>query len=277
MSEVSESLAGRLALLELTPLLWHELPSQAARSRRWLCGGFPDGGVLTPSAYPGWELDYLTLLAERDLPNWGLPARPRVTQRLLRMLAAAHGQVWNASEIGKSLGLSYHTVNSYLDYLEGAFLIRRLLPYHANLRKRLVKSPKVYWRDTGLLHALLHVGDRQSLLAQPWVGTSWEGFAIEQIRGLLDAIGRRYEAFYLRTSDHKEIDVVLEVGGETWAIEIKLSTAPSAHDLSRLDQVADLIGADRRFLISQAVQESGDDRRSSRHLTSFLDWLRDRG
>lgn len=106
MTEVSESLAGRLALLELTPLLLGELDSQAARDRLWLCGGFPDGGVLTPRAFPRWQTDYLALLVQRDLPNWGLPARPQTTARLLRMLAATHGQAWNASAIGKSLGLS---------------------------------------------------------------------------------------------------------------------------------------------------------------------------
>jgi predicted AAA+ superfamily ATPase len=275
MTEVSESLAGRLALLELTPLLWHELPSEAARRRRWLCGGFPDGGVLAPRAYPDWEADYLSLLVERDLPNWGLPARPQVTRRLLRMLAATHGQIWNASDLGKSLGLSYHTVNSYVDYLEGAFLIRRLPSYHANIKKRLVKSPRVYWRDTGLLHALLNVVNQQSLLEQPWVGRSWEGFVIEQILGLLEARGRRHDAFYLRTSDGMEIDLVLQIDGEVWAIETKLTSSPSPHDLSRLDAIANLIEADRRFLISQASISSGDETRASHGLASFLDWMSD--
>lgn len=97
------------------------------------------------------------------------------------MLAAAHGQAWNASQLGQGLGLSYHTVNGTLYFLTGAFLIRRLQPLHANVGKRLVKSPKVYWRDTGLLHALMNVSDRDTLLGQPWVGASWEGFVIEQI------------------------------------------------------------------------------------------------
>jgi len=124
MTQVSESLAGRLSVLELTPLLLSELETGASRQRLWMLGGYPDGGVLGKPAYPVWQKDYLSLLVQRDLPNWGLPARSQVTQRLLKMLAATHGQEWNASQIGKSLGLSYHTVNSYLDYLEGAFLIR---------------------------------------------------------------------------------------------------------------------------------------------------------
>ncbi len=183
--QVSESLAGRLSLVELSPLLWNELETDTARRRLWLCGGYPDGGVLTPRAFPHWQRDYLTLLTQRDLPTWGLPAKPQTTERLLRMLAALHGQVWNASQVGQSLGLSYHTVNAYLDFLVGAFLIRRLPPYSGNIRKRLVKSPRVYWRDTGLLHALLNTPDDATLLGQPWVGASWEGFVIEQALGAL--------------------------------------------------------------------------------------------
>ena len=124
MVEVSESLAGRLSLVQLTPLGWNELPTQAAKDRLWWCGGYPDGGVLAPKNYPRWQLDYLTLLAERDLPNWGLPASPQTTHRLLRMAAAWHGQMLNASRLGQSLGISYHTVHRYLDFLTGAFLLR---------------------------------------------------------------------------------------------------------------------------------------------------------
>jgi uncharacterized protein len=273
MTEVSESLAGRLSLLELTPLLLPELETSAARSRFWLMGGYPDGGVLTPSSFPRWQDDYLTLLFQRDLPAWGLPARPQATARFAHMLAAAHGQIWNASALGKSLGISYHTVNSYLDHLIGAGLVRRLPAYHANLRKRLVKSPKVYWRDTGLLHSLLGAQDRAALLAKPWVGASWEGLVIEQVLGTLAALDRRHRAFFLRTSDAKEIDLVLEVDDEIWALEAKLSTAPSHHDMARLDAVADLIGAQRRFLVSQTREPAGDDRRASHSLESLLDLL----
>jgi predicted AAA+ superfamily ATPase len=112
MVHVSESLAGRLSLVELTPLLLTELKTRASQDRRWLCGGYPDGGVLEPRRFPRWQLDYLTLLSQRDLPNWGLPAKPQTTDRLLRMLAALNGQVWNSSRVGQSLGLSYQTVNS---------------------------------------------------------------------------------------------------------------------------------------------------------------------
>ena len=199
-AHASESLTGRLSTIELTPLRWGEL-ARTRRKSHWLRGGFPDGGILRPDAFPEWQRDYLALVVQRDLPTWGLPAKPQVTDRLLRLLAAVHGQLWNASRIGQSLGLSYHTVNSYLDFLVGAFLIRRLPPYAANLGKRLVRSPKLYWRDSGLLHALLNVPDERTLLNQPWVGASWEGYVIEQIIGELAARGERVEPYFFRTSD----------------------------------------------------------------------------
>lgn len=273
MTEVAESLAGRLALLELTPLLWSELTTDAQRDRLWLMGGFPDGGVLGTGTFPRWQIDYATLLAQRDLPAWGLSARPSTTQRLMRMLAGIHGQTWNASQLGRSLGLSYHTVNSYVDYLTGAFLVRRLPPYHANVRKRLVKSPKLYWRDSGLLHALLNVEDDASLLVQPWVGASWEGFVIEQIIGHLTALGRPFDAFHFRTSDGKEIDLVIEIGGELWAIEVKLTTAPGRDALAGLDEAARMIGATRTVLVSRTPRPAGDERRASANLPWLLERL----
>ena len=253
MVHVSESLAGRLSLVELTPLLSTEL-GQCPLSRVWCRGGYPEGGALHRQRFPQWQRDYLDLLAQRDLPAWGLPAKPQVTQRLLKMLAAAHGQAWNASQVGQSLGLSYHTVNSHLDYLVGAFLIRRLPAYHANIGKRLVKSPKVYWRDTGLLHALMNVADEGDLLGRPWAGLSWEGFVIEQILGALQCAGREFEAFFLRTSDLFEIDLVLSLGKHLCAIEVKLTTAPAPEDLAKLNKTADRINADTRILVSQTTE-----------------------
>ena len=249
MRQVSESLAGRLSLLELTPLMQSELETDAQRSRRWLFGGYPDGGVLDGRGFPVWQTDYLALLAQRDLPAWGLPAPYRVTERLLRMVAAIHSREWNATQIGKSLGLSYHTVNGYLDYLEGAFPVRRLEAFHANIRKRLVKRPKVYWRDSGLLHALLNVGDEDALLRQPWVGASWEGFVIDEVLAALQHADLRWHAWHLRTADQREIDLLLEVDSELWALEIKLTTRPKPDDLSRLNANADLVDAGRRFLV----------------------------
>ena len=273
MTQVSESLAGRLSLVELTPFLQTELRTRPHRENLWLCGGFPDGGILQRERFPRWQRDYLSLLTQRDLPSWGLPARPQTTDRLLRMLTAIHGQTWNASRIGQSLGLSYHTVNSYMDFLAGAYLIRRLPPYRPNIRKRLIKSPKIYWRDTGLLHAQLNITDEQALLAQPWVGASWEGFVIEQTIGVLNSVGRPFEAFYFRTSDQHELDLVLELGNEIWALEVKLTTSPGLSDMERLDKTADMIGANRRFLVSKTQRTTGGPKRASCNLPWLLEQL----
>ncbi len=272
VAHAAESLAGRLSTLELTPLRWSEL-TRTRRSAHWLRGGFPDGGILDAAAFPAWQRDYLALVVQRDLPSWGLPAKPQVTDRLLRLLAAVHGQVWNASRIGQSLGLSYHTINGYLDFLVGAFLIRRLPPYEANLGKRLVRSPKLYWRDSGLLHALLHAPDHATLLNQPWVGASWEGYVIEQIIGELTARGRLVEPYFFRTSDGHEIDLVLDFGHERWAIEVKLSASPTPSDMDRLDRNADLIGATRRYLVSQTPRSAGTAARASCNLSDVIERL----
>lgn len=254
MRSVSDVLTGRLALVELTPLLWTELENDGQRRRLWLTGGYPDGGILRPSRFPGWQLDYLELLAQRDLPNWGLSAAPRLTMRLMRMLAATHGQSWNGAALGRSMGLDTKTVGRYVDFLEGAYLIRRLPPYHANLKKRLVKAPKVYWRDSGLAHALLGIESDRQLLHQPWVGASFECHVIEQIVGQLAALGHRAQPYFLRTHDGHEIDLVLEVGGARWAIECKLSTQPDRRDLEKLTTLAEAIGAKHRILLSQSSQ-----------------------
>jgi len=273
MVHVSESLAGRLSIVELTPFISTELPAKTSRERHWLYGGYPDGGVLGGRQYPRWQLDYLTLLAQRDLPLWGLTARPQTTDRMFRMLAALHGQMWNASRMGQNLGLSYQTANDYINYLEGAFLVRRLQPYHANIKKRLIKSPKIYWRDSGLLHALLNIPDERALLAHPSVGASWEGFVIEQAIGELTARGRRFDAFYFRTSDQYELDLVLDFGRELWAIEVKLTSSPGPDDMTRLEKAADMINATRRFLVSQTSRSVGDKHRMSCNLAVFLKHL----
>jgi hypothetical protein len=274
MREVSESLAGRLGLVEMTPFFLDEVGEEALDDL-WLHGGFPDGGILGTDTMPGWQRNYLALLAQRDLPTWGLPSKPQMTERLFKMLAVANGTPWNASAIGQSLGLNYQTVNSYMDYLEGAFLLRRLQPFHANVRKRLVKSPKVYWRDSGLLHALSGIATMDALLSQPWVGASWEGFVIQQALSRLNASGTDCTPYHLRTSDQYEIDLLLDLGAERWACEIKLTADPKADDLACLNKVADMIGAERRILVSRTLNPMEAGASASLNLTGFLARLAD--
>jgi len=272
MREVSESLAGRLSLLELGPFALDELPRTSV-NQHWLYGGYPDGGILRPSQYPAWARDYLELLTQRDLPAWGLAAKPQTTQRLIRMLAASHGQIWNASQIGQSLGLSYHTVNSYAEFLEGVFLIRRVPAWSANLGKRLVRSPRCYWRDSGLLHALLGATNLQGLLVQPWVGASWEGFCIEQILRTLTYADRRVEPHFFRTTGGQEIDLVFALEKQLWAIEFKLTTSPAPQDFEQLNATADLIGATRRALVSRVTKSTMGKDTASCSLPDLLAWL----
>ncbi len=253
MKNVSESLAGRLAICELYPVILTELCKPATAGQLWLRGGFPDGGILQKKNFPIWEKNYLDLLAQRDLPFWGLPAKPQTTLRFFKMLAALHGQIWNASKIGASLGLNYHTVNTYLEYLQNAYLILSLPSYHANIRKRLVKSPKIFWRDSGLLHALLEISSMESLLSAPWVGASWEGWCINQILATLKTKGEDIDAHYFRTNDGHEIDLVLKFSKGFWAFEFKLTSSPGLDDMKKFNASADLIKADKRVLVSQTV------------------------
>jgi len=172
--------------------------------------------------------------------------------------------------LGKSLDISYKTVKSYLGYLEGAFLIRQLQPYFTNLKKRLVKSPKLYWRDSGLLHSLLNVQNEDNLLSAPWVGASWEGFIIEQVINALKLRDMTFWPYFLRTNDGYEIDLVLDFGKEKWAIEIKLTSAPDLSAIQKLNKAADLIDASRRILISRTTDNIDNGKVVSCNLEWFI-------
>ena len=248
MTNVAESLAGRLGLVRMTPFILPELSARRLDDL-WLRGGYPDGGILASAMFPDWQAHYLDALVSRDLPEWGLSGRPQQTMRLLAMLAASHGKPLNASQIGASLALDHKTVLRHCDCLEGAFLIRRLPPFTANVRKRLVKTPRVFWRDSGLLHALMNVADLTQLYRQPWLGHSWEGFVIEQTLATLAAAGKRVQPFFFRTSDGFELDLLLDWGTDRWAVEVKLTSDPSGDMIARLHKTADLIDATRRVLV----------------------------
>ncbi len=274
MKEVSESLAGRLALLELTPLILPEVGQK--EDSLWFFGGFPDGGILQPRKYPRWANDYLGLLAQRDLPLWGLPATPQVTSRLFKMVAASHGQIWNASQIGSSLGLNYHTIDGYMNYLENTFLTRRLPSYATNLKKRIVKSPKVYWRDSGLLHALMNLSGPEQLLNQPWVGASFEGWVIEQITTFAKMMDFSCQDYFWRTSNGDEIDLLLETPRHRWALEIKLSASPSLGDFTKLRKNAALVNADQVFMIARVKSPLTQVNEGIVNLASFLKILEEK-
>jgi predicted AAA+ superfamily ATPase len=177
-----------------------------------------------------------------------------MTTRLMKMSAAVNAQPLNLSQLGQSLGISHPTVRSYLDFLEGAYLLRFLQPYYVNLKKRLVKAPRMYWRDPGLLHALLGVKTYEQLLEHPSVGWSWEGFVVEQLVSTIRLLGIPADFFYFRTSDGYEVDLIVEMGVEKWGIEIKCTTSPSPEDLRKLAKSAALCGCTKYFLVSRTPE-----------------------
>ena len=170
--------------------------------------------------------------------------------------------------------MSHHTANTYVDALEAAFIVRRLPPWLPNLRKRLVRAPRLYWRDSGLLHALAGVSPLDDLLHQPWVGASWEGFVIQQVTGTLAACGTPVDATFFRTSDGYEIDLVFPFGSATWAVEAKLTARPSPADFDRLNRAADLAGADRRYLVARVKTSSAGTHSGVVALPDLLNLLR---
>ncbi len=274
MRNVSESLAGRMGLVELSPFLLPELPFAAQRARHWLMGGYPDGGIQVPRDFPRWGVSYIRSISERDLPTLGMGCSPQLSARLLRMLAHLQGTQWNASELGRSLGINYQTAGRYVDFVEGAFIVRRIPAFHANLRKRLVKAPRLYWRDSGLLHAVLGINSESALLAHPVAGASWEGYVIEQAISVLQALAVPFHAHTFRTSDGYELDLVLEVGTERWAIEIKLTSNPSPHQLQRVSACAEMVQASRAVLVTRTARNVSDGPRLSCNLPGFLTELR---
>ncbi|MCD4654583.1 ATP-binding protein [bacterium] len=236
IKQISESLAGRVGIVELTPFLYTEITSLGIDLlTHWLKGGFPDAlRAKTESKWQRWHENYLRTFVERDIPRYGKKISSIQIRRLVAMLAHQHSGLFNASELGRSLGVSYHTVNAYLDLIEGHFLIRRLPPYFPNIKKRIVKSPKVYIRDTGILHYLLGISGERSLLESPKRGNSWEGFMIEQIisREMLQRIGSQF--YHYRTHAGAEIDLIIDRNNEKIGYEFKCSTSVSKRNWANL-------------------------------------------
>ena len=225
--QASESLAGRITYHELTPFAAGEVATRARDTRMtlWTRGGFPGSYLASSNARSlAWREAFIETHLQRDLPALGVRIPAAALRRFWEMLAHYHGQLWNASKIAGSLGVTPPTAKHYLDTLEDTFMIRQLPPFAANLKKRLVKSPKVYLRDSGLLHALLRIGAMDDLLGHPVAGASWEGWVIEQA---LAASGANTGASFFRTAAGAEIDLVLErPRARRIALEIKLSSAP---------------------------------------------------
>lgn len=228
--QAGESLAGRVAYLELTPVLAHELPTKNRPKRPvdqlWTRGGFPES-LLAPTdvASATWRQNFLRSVLERDVPMFAPRMPVETVGRLWRMLASSQGSLLNQARLAASLDISSPTVGRYIDLLSDLLLVRRLQPFSGNLGKRLVRAPKVYVRDSGLVHALLGLDTLDDLLAHPITGASWEGFVIEN---LIAAAGPRRIPLFFRTEKGAEVDLLFERGGRVeMVIEIKRSTAPT--------------------------------------------------
>ncbi len=221
--QATESLAGRIAYMNLTPFLQNEVAHVSTWSNLWFRGGFPESLLSENDANSfAWRLDFIRTYMERDIPNLGMSIPVPVIGRLWLLLAHYHGQTLNYNKLAGAADISIPTLKKYLAILEQTYMLRLLPPWEANLKKRLVKSPKIYLRDSGILHALLDIEGYDNLLANPVAGASWEGFVIENLM----ALHPRWQASFVRTSNGAEADLVLEREGRRHLFECKLSKAP---------------------------------------------------
>lgn len=227
----SESLAGRIGFVDLSGFDLTEVDT-AERDRLWLRGGFPRSFLADDDAASmTWRQGFIRTFLERDIPQLGITIPAETLRRFWMMVAHYHGQVWNAAEFARSLGASEVTARRYLDILSGAYMVRVLPPWFENVGKRQVKSPKIYIRDSGLLHGLLQLGELSDVQSHPKLGASWEGFAIEQIVRLLDT----RDAYFWATHGGAELDLMVHAGGQRYGFELKYADAPGT---SRSMQVA---------------------------------------
>src|SRR5688572_6584856 len=254
-SAVSESLSGRIGPLELTPFQSNELKSPRQRSDRWFWGGYPPVHERHGArARLDWLDAYVTTFLERDLPALGLRLSPTRLRQLWTMLTHVHGNLLNVSDLARSLAVSSHTVNHHLDVLEGAFMIRRLPPHFANVQKRLAKAPKLFVRDSGILHFL--AGLREPAELETWSrrGASFEGMVIEEVIELARRLIVRPTISHWRTSAGGEVDLIIGDGRRLVPIEIKSSSSVDSRDVAALRQCMKDLGLDHGYVIANSEE-----------------------
>lgn len=223
VKNISQTLAGRVEFIEMAGFDLDEVGAERWEEL-WVRGGFPRAFLAgSDEDSAAWREGFVRTFLERDIPQLGITIPAPAMRRFWTMLAHYHGQTWNASELARAMGLTDKTVRAYLDILTGTFMVRQLQPWYANVGKRQVKSPKIYLRDSGLLHSLLDLPDQHSLLAHPRVGASWEGFALEQV---LQAVGPS-QAYFWATHSGAELDLLFTQRGRHFGVEAKFNEAPS--------------------------------------------------
>lgn len=224
----SETLAGRIHFLELSPFNYDELvAAEPARYTdsilMWTRGGFPEAILSNSEKYSfQWRVDFIRSFLERDIPQFGFSIPAVTMRRFWTMIAHYHGQLLNSSKLAQSLGVTHPTIRKYIDIMEQTFMVQILPPFMTNIKKRLIKTPKIYIRDSGILHALLEIENSEDLLGHPIAGASWEGWCIEQILSVMSD----WRASFYRTASGEEIDLILQRGQKLLAFEFKLSVAP---------------------------------------------------
>lgn len=257
LRQSSESLAGRVEIITIGGFTINELGIQAEQSL-WLRGSFPPAYLAANNIDSmAWRKHFIQTLLERDFPQWGVHIPANALRRFWSMLAHYHGQTWNAAEPARAMGVNESTIRRHLDLLTDAFMIRQLQPFHANLRKRQVKAPKIYLRDSGLLHNLLGIDSSKTLLTHPKLGASWEGFVIEQVL----ATESYDDAYFWATHQGAEIDLILQRGDKLFGIEVKRTDSPritpsirhALEDLN-LKQVAIIYPGSKRFSLTDQVE-----------------------
>jgi predicted AAA+ superfamily ATPase len=257
LRQSSETLAGRMETLHLRGFSLQEL-GKDAQQKHWLRGGFPLSYLARSEADSlVWRKEFIQTLLERDFPQWGIRTAATTLWRFWTMLAHYHGQTWNAAEFARAMGVSESTIRRYLDLLSDAFMVRQLKPWHANIRKRQVKSPKIYIHDSGLLHQLLGIANERDLLTHPKIGASWEGYVIEEVLSALQAD----DAWFWATHQGAEIDLLVQKNGQILGVECKRTDAPRMTSSIRialtdlkLDRVIVVYPGDRRFSLADQVE-----------------------
>jgi uncharacterized protein len=259
LRQTGETLAGRISYLELTPFTTLEIENSALDTL-WLRGGFPDSLLAVDEQVSfEWRLDFIRTYLERDIPQFGSRISAETLRKFWTMLAWNQGGLLNLAKFARNLLVDVKTVGSYLDLLVDLLLVRRLLPWQENIGKRLIRSPKVFVRDSGLVHALLGIGDKESLLSHPVVGQSWEGFVIEN---LLDSLPDLAQGYFYRTAGGAEIDLLLAwPDGKKWAVEIKRTLSPkvgrgfhSAHDDLKPERSFVVYPGTERYPLSETIE-----------------------
>lgn len=260
IKQSSETLAGRIGYIEMTPFI---LPEVSDINKLWLRGGFPLSYLADNEELSFlWRQNYVKTFLERDIPNLGVSIPTMQLRKFWVMICHYHGGIFNASELGNSLGISYHTAKSYLDILEGTFMIRVLRPWYENLKKRQVKTPKIYFRDSGIYHTLLGLNNYESVMTSPKIGASWEGFALEQVIRYYDA--EPEECYFWSSHSIAEIDLLILKNGKRIGFEFKYTDSPkitssmkiSLEDL-KLDQIKVIFPGNISFKMSDKIEAVG--------------------